>query len=177
MDMYTKASATSLVKLLDFELGGGDSGMEDGGLSQEVGGLSGGMEDGLSQQDGDTWMLHASTLPLLLDTSREVVISDPYRVMKSAKQPNKPDCKDRYIYTGDRSEEQTKRKDPFDRQSKMKFRQKDLRRRKKKKMVSSFSLSFSSPAKILPTSAPVKRKKMFGLLSSQEVAFNKLLEN
>ena len=176
MDMYTKASATSLAKLLDFGLGGGDSGMEDGGLSQEVGGVSGGMEDGLSQQDGDTWMLHASTLPLLLDTSREVVISDPYRVMTSAKQANKPDCRDIYIYTGDR-EEQTKRKDLFDRQSKMKFREKDLRRRKKKKRISSFSPSFSSPAKILPTSAPVKRKKMVGLLSSQEVAFNKLLEN
>lgn len=160
MEVYIKASATSLANLLSFE-SVGDSGMEDGGLSQE---------------SGDTWMLHASTLPLLLDTSTEVVISDPYRMMTSAKQPDMLDFRDRNIYSGARSEERTKGKDVVDRQEKRKFRQKGfLRRRKSKKRISSFSPSFSSPPKILPSSSPVKQKKMIALLSSQEVAFNQLL--
>ena len=149
MEIYIKASATSLANLLGFELGG-DSGMEDGEVSQEGG--------------GSTWMLAASTLPLLLDTSKEVVISDPFRMMTSTKQPDQLDFTDRNICTGTQSEVQKKG------QGKVKLRQKGLRRRKSKKRITSFSPSFSSPAKILPSSAPVKRKKMVSLLSSEEVS-------
>ena len=148
MEIYIEASATSLANLLSLEPVG-DSGMEDGGLSQET---------------SDTWMLHASTLPLLLDTSKEVVISDPFRMMTSTKQPDQLDFTDRNICTGTQSEVQKKG------QGKVKLRQKGLRRRKSKKRITSFSPSFSSPAKILPSSAPVKRKKMVSLLSSEEVS-------
>ena len=164
MEIYIKASATSLANLLDFE-SYGDSGMEDGEVSQEGG--------------GDTWMLAASTLPLLVDTSKEVVISDPYRVMASYKQLGNLDFRDENICTktGTRSEERTKRKNPSDEQGKSNFREEKFGRKNKKKIISSFSPSFSSPVKILPSPAPEMQKKRIALISPQEVAFNQLLES
>ena len=169
-EVYLQGSATSLPNLLGFE-SAGDSGIEDGGTSQE-------------SSSGETWMLGASTLPLLLDISKEVVISDPYRVMTYSKQPDHLAFREENIFikpsrsnevnagSGTCPEEPTKRNDLFDRQGKSKFRHRNLRRRKKKKRIASFSPSFSSPAKIFPSSAPVKIKKGVALISPEEVAFN-----
>ena len=174
MEMYLQASATSLANLLGFE-SGGDSGMEDGGASQE--------------SSGETWMLAASTLPLLLDTSHEVVISDPYRMMTYSKQPDnrafgnenifiKPTHSNE-VYAGPKTCHHRKprmRRDLFDRQGKSKLKQRHLGRRKRK-WISSFSPSFSSPAKIYPSSAPVKIKKGVGLISPEEVPHSQFFAN
>ena len=174
MEVYHQASATSLANLLGFE-SGGDSGMEDGGASQE--------------SNGETWMLAASTLPLLLDTSQEVVISDPYRVMTYSKQPDHLAFREENLFIKPSHryeinavpstchEEPTKRKNLFDRLGKSTLRHGNLRSRKKKKRISSFSPSFSSPAKIFPSSVPVKIKKVLALISPEEVAFNHLIAN
>ena len=157
-EVYLHASAASLANLLGLH-SGGDSGLEDGGSSQESG--------------DDNWMFSAATLPLLMDTSKEVVISDPYRVMTFSNHRENLAFGDQNIFiqhslsNKENTGTATKRKNETG-----KFRQKHSRLRKKKKIASTFSLSFTSPVK-KPTPTPVvRRKKNSELISPEKVTLS-----
>ena len=164
-EIYLHGSSALLGNLLGFPPDG-DSGKEDGGL--------------------EDWLLATSTLPLQervsfssslgLDTSKEIVINDPYRVMAARKNPKQLAIaeEDNIFITPSLGNigingKQSSSKKPLQK-VKRKLGQKFLK--KGKKMRTSLSTSFVSPVKIPQNNLPPKKKSLTTISPQQVAALN-----
>ena len=165
-EVYLHGSSALLGNLLGFPPDV-DSGKEDGGL--------------------EDWLLATSTLPLQervssgsslgLDTSKEVVINDPYRVMAARNNPKQFAIAEEdniFITASPLSNigitgKQSSCKKPLQK-VKRKLGQEFLK--KGKKTRTSMSTSLVSPVKILQNNLPTKKKSVTTISPQQVAALN-----